>query len=38
MRALFDRNSNAYQKAVHAEYQKKDRNERIKNELEFFNR
>lgn len=37
MKALFDRNSDAYQKAVHEEYRKKDRNERIENELEFFN-
>lgn len=37
MKALFDRNSDAYQKAVHEEYRKKDRNERIENELNFFN-
>lgn len=37
MRALFDRNSNKYQNAVHAEYRKKGRNERINNEKEFFN-
>lgn len=37
MKALFDRNSNAYQEAVHNEYRKKGRNKRIENEKEFFN-
>lgn len=36
MKALFDRNSNTYQKAVHKQYKAKDRNERIDRELQFF--
>lgn len=36
MKALFNRNSEAYQKAVHKKYKEKDRNERIERELRFF--
>ena len=36
MKALFDRKSNTYQKAVHRQYKAKDRNERIDRELRFF--
>ena len=36
MKALFNRNSDDYQKSVHKQYKKKDRNERIDRELQFF--
>lgn len=36
MKALFNRNSPEYQQIVHKQYKKKDRNERIDRELQFF--
>ena len=36
MKALFNRNSSEYQQMVHKQYKKKDRNERIDRELQFF--
>ena len=36
MKSLFDRNSDEYQQAVHQQYKKKDRNERIEREQQFF--
>ena len=36
MKNLFNRNSSKYQQNVHNEYKKKNRNERINHELEFF--
>jgi hypothetical protein len=38
MKSLFNRNSPSYQQYIHNEYKKKGRNERIKRELEFFNK
>lgn len=36
MKAIFNRNSSEYQKHIHNQYKAKGRNERIKNELNFF--